>query len=271
VIVNNGKSGTLNCILPGQASNFNTFGSNGLNLGAYDLGSIMHYGSTAFLDTSKKGCTATITRLDGSFITPNRTGLSGGDIAGAQFLYLAWTNVRRAVDYDFDGKADLAVWRPSTGRWFIVESSTGVRQTVRFGAPTDIPVPADYDDDFIADIAVWRPSTGEWFVIPSRTDRAIKTQWGVATDIPVPGDYNGDGFADLAVWRPSEGNWYIRLIGVQQWGLAGDAPVPGDYDRDGLTDFAVWRPSEGNWYVINSSNGSTTVQQWGLAGDVPVP
>ena len=85
----------------------------------------MHYGSTFFLDTSKPGCTATITRLDGTFINPNRTALSGGDIAGAQSLYLAWANVRQAVDYDFDRKADLAVWRPSTGNWFVIGSRTG--------------------------------------------------------------------------------------------------------------------------------------------------
>ena len=271
VIVNNGTGGTLNCILPGRESNFDTFGSGGLNVGAYDFGSIMHYGSTFFLDTSKPGCTATITHLDGTFITPNRTALSGGDIAGAESLYLAWTNVRQAVDYDFDRKADLAVWQPSTGVWFIVNSSTGASRTVEWGAPTDIPIPADYDNDFVADIAVWRPSTGEWFVISSRTGQPIVTPWGTAGDIPVPGDYNGDGFADWAVWRPSEGNWHIRSISVQQWGTAGDVPVPADYDGDGLTDLAVWRPSEGTWYVIRSRTNTVSVNQWGTLADVLVP
>ncbi len=275
VIVNDGTGGTTDCIRSGAKSNFNMFGSDGLNLGAYDIGSIMHYGSDFFLNTPKPGCTATITRLDGTFINANRTALSGGDIAGAQSLYLAWGNVRQAVDYDFDGKADLAVWGPSTKTWYIINSSNGARRTKQWGAPTDIPVPADYDDDFMADIAVWRPSSGEWWVIPSRTGRAIVTQWGIATDIPVQGDYNGDGFADRAVWRPSEGNWYVLITGgsirVQQWGAAGDVPVPADYDGDGLTDFAVWRRSEGNWHVINSSNGSVTVKQWGIPSDVPVP
>ena len=265
-----------NCIQPGRQSNFNMFGTEGLNLGAYDTRSIMHYGSTAFLDTSKPGCTATITRLDGTFINANRTALSDGDIVGVQSLYLAWTLVRRAVDYGFDRKPDLAVWRPSTGVWSIVDSETGARRTKQWGAPTDIPVPADYDDDTIADVAVWRPSTGQWFIIPSRTGTPIVTGWGDPTDVPVPRDYDGDGLTDLAVWRPSDGNWYVinsrdGSITVQQWGVAGDIPVPRDYDGDGLSDFAVWRPSDGNWYVINSRDGSITVQQWGFAGDIPVP
>jgi astacin (peptidase family M12A) len=87
VIVNDGTGGTTNCILPGQEHNFNMFGADGLNLGAYDFESIMHYPSTAFLNTSKPGCTATITRLDGTFIIANRTRLSPGDIAGVLFLY----------------------------------------------------------------------------------------------------------------------------------------------------------------------------------------
>jgi hypothetical protein len=271
VIVNDGTNGTTNCILPNEEYNFETFGNNGLNLGAYDLGSIMHYGSTDFLDRTITGCTATITRLDGTLIDPNRTGLSGGDIAGAQSLYLSWTNVRRAVDYDFDGKADIAVWRPSTGEWFVSPSSTGQPFAVQWGFATDIPVQADYNGDGRADLAVWRPSDGNWYIAGS----PVVQQWGFATDIPVPADYNGDGRADLAVWRPSDGNWYISITGgstrVQQWGGVGDIPVPADYDGDRLTDFAVWRPSEGNWYILNSRDSSIVKKQWGNPSDVPVP
>lgn len=279
--VNDGTGGTLNCILPGHAGDFAMFGNDGLNVGAYDFGSIMHYGSTFWLNTAVKGCTATITRLNGGTINPNTTALSNGDIAGAGSLYLPWTTMRRPVDYDFDSRADHAVWRRSSATWFIINSSTGKSRQKQWGEFGDVPVPAEYNDDFNADLAIWRPRTGEWWVTLSGSGQTVVTQWGIFGDVPVPADYNGDGFADRAVFRPSECNWYVlptRFSAssfnqpfIQQWGQEGDIPVPADYDGDGIPDIAVFRPSEGNWYVIRSSDGGTSVTQWGVAGDVPVP
>ena len=50
------------------------------------------------------------------------------------------------VDFDGDGKSDIAVYRD--GAWFILRSSDGgVTVTGWGGLPQDIPVPADYDGD----------------------------------------------------------------------------------------------------------------------------
>ena len=194
-------------------------------------------------------------------------------------------------DFDGDGNTDMAVWRPDTGMWSVVSSSTGISYDQQWGTRGDIPVPGDYDGDGNADLAVWRPSDGHWYVIRSSDGAVTTTQWGTGTtfstpDIPVPGDYDGDGKTDLAVWRPSDGNWYVirssdGVVTTTQWGTGTifstpDIPVPGDYDGDGKTDIAVWRPSDGNWYVIRSSDGVVTTTQWGTgttftSADVPVP
>ena len=43
-------------------------------------------------------------------------------------------------DYDGDGKADVAVFRPSTGIWYIVNSSTGAAAFYQWGLTGDIPI-----------------------------------------------------------------------------------------------------------------------------------
>ena len=191
-------------------------------------------------------------------------------------------------DYDGDGRTDIAVWRRSTGVWYILTSEseydTASPLTLRWGTgpAKDVPVPADYDGDGTTDIAVWRATTGTWYVLESTNDfdpgRHLKIQWGRGRqkDIPVPADYDGDGSSDIAVWRPGTGNWHILLSSENfsagasrtiQWGRGShqDVPVPADFDGDGSADMAVWRPATGTWYVLKSSlglDGSVAVQ-WG--------
>src|SRR2546427_9576644 len=46
-------------------------------------------------------------------------------------------------DYDGDSKTDFAIYRPTTGEWFIQTSYFGTIQAA-WGAPGDVPVPGRY-------------------------------------------------------------------------------------------------------------------------------
>jgi putative transposon-encoded protein len=196
-------------------------------------------------------------------------------IAGLTFTVTQGAHVTLPGDFDGDGKADITVFRPSTGTWFTTRS-TGGTAGVQWGNSSDVPVPGDYDGDGRIDVAVFRPGNGTWFIINSSTGGAVGIQWGNSSDRPVHGDYDGDGKTDVAVFRPSNGTWLIvnsstgGATGVQ-WGNSADVTVPGDYDGDGKTDVAVFRPATGTWFIVNSGTGATTGIQWGNSADVTVP
>ena len=180
------------------------------------------------------------------------------------------------LDYDGDGKTDLAVWRPGTGQWVIRNSSNGSTRTEGWGLGSlnDQPAPGDYDGDGRTDLAVFRNNDSTWYILNS-ADSTFRAQfWGTIGDKPVAADYDGDGKTDIAVYRPSNGTWYAlrssdgSLYGAA-WGTSGDKPVPEDYDGDDKADLAVFRPSSGFWYIYRSSDNGYDALAWGLSTDKP--
>jgi hypothetical protein len=191
------------------------------------------------------------------------------DLVGRSFTYV-WNMP------DGSNKTDVAVWRPSEGNWYIINSSNGAVRTTQWGVNGDVPVPADYDGDGSADLAIWRPSEGNWYIIRSSTGAGEIRQWGVNGDTPVPADYDADGLADLAVFRPSTGFWHILRTSTgpdlsRPLGQSGDVPVPRDYDGDLKTDAAVYRPSTSSIFIANNTGGPGGPIPMGVVGDIPVP
>jgi hypothetical protein len=155
-------------------------------------------------------------------------------------------DVPKLADVDGDGKADLIVWRASSGTWFWLTSSSGYNYNMagskQWGNQSlgDVPLTGDIDGDGRTELIVWRASTGTWFWLTSSSGYANSSgiQWGNQSlgDVPLPTDIDGDGKADLALWRASTGTWFwlkssagfnTNQAGAKQWGSSsqGDMPV----------------------------------------------
>ncbi|MBK9215491.1 MAG: VCBS repeat-containing protein [Chloracidobacterium sp.] len=181
-------------------------------------------------------------------------------------------------DLDRDSRADISIFRPSDGTWYLQPS--GGNRATQWGRTTDKPVPGDYDGDERMDLAVYRPAEGIWYILRSLDGTSMTVPFGLENDIPIPLDFDGDGRTDPAVYRPADGVWWIKRsswsssIKSVQYGLPGDLPVAADYDGDGRIDVGIFRPSTGLWshcYAYNCHPISIRNTQWGLASDRPVP
>ena len=171
--------------------------------------------------------------------------------------------------------ADLAVWRPSTGYWYVLGGNGSQQTSFQWGGAGDIPVAGDFDGDGKTDFSVWRPSSansnGTWYVNYSSGGN-YQVTFGLDTDQPTVADFDGDGKTDVAVFRASTGYWYIQgsTQGFFQiyFGTSGDVPAPADFDGDGRADAAVWRASGFTFYAKRSSDNQNQSQYFStLPGD----
>jgi hypothetical protein len=174
--------------------------------------------------------------------------------------------------------ADLAIWRVSTGTWWVLGGPGSAQTTQTYGDSTYKPAPGDYDGDGKTDFAIYHPSDGNWSVINSSTGSAgiALWGWGASTDIPVAGDFDGDGKTDFALWRPSPAAFWIHRTSDGggynvTFGSTGDLPAAADFDGDGKTDVALYHNATNSFIWQSSRDGQTYTQAWGASGDKPVP
>jgi hypothetical protein len=180
-------------------------------------------------------------------------------IAGQPDLHLGEPgDIAAPADYDGDGKADPAAFRPSEGKFYLQSG-----KVVTLGKAGDIPVCGDWDGDGFAEVAVYRPSNLTWYF-----NGLDSIRFGHKNGIPVPADYDGDGLLDIGFFRTDNSMWQTSLgnIPLQVKHTPGDIPVPADYDGDGKAEMALFRPSTGEWLIDFDKP-----IKFGKPGDIPVP
>ena len=189
-------------------------------------------------------------------------------------------------DYLGNGKRDVALFQPSSRRWWILDQTGNVLQpspiTFPQQAPAslgeDIPVPGDYLGNGRTQLAVFRPSSMEWFTLdlfsgtphnfnvvvadkrfgfdrglgdvplPPRLYELVANNRGVA--IYRPQEKPGIAFATTAVYYIIDLNGNLLPNGrieVITPSTAGDVAVPAGYDFPQIAEEAIFRGAQGKW------------------------
>ncbi len=195
------------------------------------------------------------------------------------------TPPKARFDFDGDGRADISVFRPSDGGWYINQSTAGFASQ-QWGFPTDKPVTADVDRDGKSDVGIFRD--GQWHTLTSGGIHRFMCL-GAPGDKPVIANFDEFGTTSeyFITRRLSSGvpQWYIRgtfnscYINNQQpppltlaGELTSDTPVVGDFDGDSRSEIGYFR--NGFWFSmgfgVDAFQGPRSFQ-WGTAGDIPVP
>ena len=141
-------------------------------------------------------------------------------------------------NYDGLGYDQLAVYRPSTGQFLVLEPN-GTTETLNLGVSNSpdlsslVPVPGAYDnltyfndnESERTEAAVYDPKVGTYTILGPGGNTYTVSGF-LPGDIPAPADYFGSGSTQPAVFRSSTGQ-FIGAGGtiIATFGQSGDIPL----------------------------------------------
>jgi hypothetical protein len=179
--------------------------------------------------------------------------------------------------------AQIVVWRPSSGQWWVYDPNTLTTSVWGWGIPGDIPFVGNFIDESGSvsgnkdEIAVYRPSSSEIWILNPRSGQSINfvRNAGFVGKIQV-GDFSGIGYDQIAQYK--DGTWnivdprnpYPTIQLVVSFGQVDDLPISGKYLSGNCTQLGVWRPSTQKFIVKDPPNCNgypETQMTWGSNND----
>ena len=177
------------------------------------------------------------------------------------------------ADYDGVGHDEFAIYRPTTGQFFIANTpnplnpATWTLETKTLNLPggpqsTDQPAPADYDGNGHIDATVYRPTNSTYYVLHSSTAIQENIQFGTVGNVAAAGPLlyrlsaltgqfqTKDGY-------PQNGNTsYGPTGGLSALSFKGDVTSSGD---SGGSTVSIVTPSVASPSILTTSTPVTSV------------
>jgi len=144
------------------------------------------------------------------------------------------------ADYDGDGLADMAVYDPVTGLWYVYYSSPVSRGSLRssfvWGNSSSDFLAGDANGSLVDEFIVYNHAT----ILPSQADWYVTSAANAGALALTPANFGDNSYS----------------------------PVIGDFDADGINDYTVYR--DGQWYVWLSSEGRVWAPTFGSGSSSPL-